>query len=571
MGTPQDPAPEHADEFARAFPALADRLARSGDDPDVERLFEGFTALARRVERVIDATSLRSVLHFAELLSPEVLRPFPCATILELASRRNLRESFAAGAEFDSVAVDGTRCRFRAHAPFAFVPWRVADAKLAWTQAHGQSLEVGLAPLGTLRAGESSAPLPLRLHLTGEPRSALLLLAWFQQHLADAELEVNGVTTPLGRGAARAWGLRREEALLPVEPLEHPGFRLLRELMILPAKFAFVEVDGPVLADTTPASRITLRFRFDTAMPASVRVDADSIRTNCIPVVNVFATSADPVRPSLERPAHPVRPAGIRPQHGEVYSITGAVALCSNGDRVPVSPVTDFGAAPDEARGMFYALERVASRSGLGVDVSIATTSSSATTVESEIDVLSIDLWATNRGLPTSLGVGDVRVAAPSSPRGLTFRNVRAITPYRPAAHGEALVWRTLALAALSARTLAQRDSIRTLLHALDLHALSDPQAARAHAQRLEAILEVEATAAVERLDGSMVRGHDVRVRLSEGSFDGEGEVFLFGQVLARLFAHEASLNAFVRTTIHLVTTGKQFRFPALNGERTIG
>jgi type VI secretion system protein ImpG len=571
MGIPQDPTPEHADAFARAFPALADRLAQPGDDPDVERLFEGFTALARRVDRVIDATSLRSVLHFAEILSPEVLRPFPCATILELASRKGVRESVDAGAEFDSVAVDGGRCRFRAHAPFTYVPWRVADAKLAWTQSRGQSLDIGLAPIGTLRPGQASAPLPLRLHLTGEPRSALLLLAWLHEHLVDAELDINGSTTALGADAVRAWGLGREEALLPIEPLEHPGIRLLRELMILPAKFAFVDVSGPALASTDLAGRVAIRFRFDAAMPAGVRVDGESIRTNCVPVINAFATSADPVRPSLERPVQPVRPAGLRPQHAEVYAVREAIALCTNGDRLPVSPVTDFGAAPTDSRGMLYALERVPSRSGPGVDVSIAAASSAEVNVEPTIDVLSIDLWATNRALPMSLGVGDVRVAAPLSPRGLTFRNVRAVTPYRAAAHGEALVWRTLALGALSARTLAHRDSICTLLHALDLHALADAQAARAHAQRLEAIVGIETRPVVERLGGSVVRGHDVHVRLAEGSFDGEGEAFLFGQVLARLFAHEASLNSFVRTTVHLVTTGRQFRLPALHGDRTIG
>jgi type VI protein secretion system component VasA len=145
------------------------------------------------------------------------------------------------------------------------------------------------------------------------------------------------------------------------------------------------------------------------------------------------------------------------------------------------------------------------------------------------------------------------------------------VTPYRPAARGEALVWRTLALSALSARTLADRDSLRSLLHVLNLHPLGDSQAARAHAQRLEAIVGIETQPVVERLRGIAMRGHDVRVRLAEGAFDGEGEAFLFGQVIARLFAHEASLNAFVRTTVHLVATGRQFKFPALHADRVLG
>jgi type VI secretion system protein ImpG len=235
---------------------------------------------------------------------------------------------------------------------------------------------------------------------------------------------------------------------------------------------------------------------------------------------------------------------------------------------MPVAAVTAFGAAPPESRGMRYALERTPCRSGPGDDVSIAAAAQDKD--DPELDVLSIDLWATNRALPTALGVGDVRLPGALSPAGLAFRNVRAVTAYRPASHGEPLVWRTIALGAMSARTLANRDALRVLLHALDLHAMADLQAGRAHAQKMEAIVDVATVQAVERIGGKSVRGHDVTVRLSESAFDGEGEAFLFGHVLAHLFAQEASLNSFVRTTVRLVTTGRQFRFPVLNGEREV-
>lgn len=565
-----DLAPAHADAFARGFPALADRLAQPGQDPELERIVEGFTELARRVERVIDATSLRSVAHFAELLSPELLRPFPCATVVELTplpSRRPSRETFPAGAEFDSIPIEGTSCRFRAHAPIAVVPWRVSDAKLAWSGTHGNSLDIGLAPIGSARPEES--PLPLRLHLGGEQRASLLLLSWLHEHLVDVEIEIEGKATSLGRSAVHPCGFRPEEALLPVEPLEHPGIRLLRELMVLPAKFAFVDVTGPAMEVIPAGSRVLLRFRFAAAMPPSVRIDGEMIRTNCAPVVNAFATTADPLRPSLERPTQPVRPSALRPDHAEVYAVSEVVARMNDGDCIPVPPVTAFGAAPPESRGMRYALERAPSRSGLGNDVTIAAAAQGAS--DPDVDVLSIDLWATNRALPTTLGLGDVRERSPLSPRGFSFRNIRAVTPYRPSAQGELLVWRAMAMSALSARSLANRDAIRTLLHALDLHAIADLQAGRAHAQKAEAIVDISAAPAVSRLEGKSVRGHDVTVRLSESAFDGEGDAFLFGHVLAHLFAHEASLNAFVRTTVHLVTTGRQFRFPPMHGVREIG
>src|SRR5215472_6309865 len=103
-----------AAEFARAFPTLADQLATPILDPEVERLVEGYVELAQRIDRLITARSARALEFYADLLSPELLRPFPAATILELEPARGVagRIEVAAGAEFWSVPVEGKRCRF---------------------------------------------------------------------------------------------------------------------------------------------------------------------------------------------------------------------------------------------------------------------------------------------------------------------------------------------------------------------------------------------------------------------------------------------------------------------------
>ena len=119
------------------------------------------------------------------------------------------------------MAVEGPRCRFRAHAPFSFVPWRVSDAKLAWSK-RAMGMETAAFARGRPRADgpvrAEESPLPLRLHFMGEQRTALLLLSWLHEHLTEVELDVNGRATSLGRAAVRPWGFHEGEALLPIEP-----------------------------------------------------------------------------------------------------------------------------------------------------------------------------------------------------------------------------------------------------------------------------------------------------------------------------------------------------------------
>jgi len=187
-----------------------------------------------------------------------------------------------------------------------------------------------------------------------------------------------------------------------------------------------------------------------------------------------------------------------------------------------------------------------------------------------EIEFLSVEVRASNGALPNALGIGDVCLPTESSPRGLSFRNVSAVTSYRAPARGDELRWRTLAMTSLSALSLTSATTLQTLLHVLDLRPLGDAQAARAHAQKLEAILAVRVAPGRARHEsGAIVLGHDVNVELSNAGFDGEGEALVFASVLAGMFGHEASLGAFVRTTVRVVETGRIFAFAALHGDRS--
>ncbi len=567
--TPEDASVQGAEAFARAFPALAARLAGTSEDPSVERLVEGLRVLAGRVERALDASAPRAASHFAHLLFPEVLRPLPSATVLELVPtgpRAGERRFVEAGAEFESKPAPSARARFRAHAPFRIDPWRVEDTRLAYSTERGQSLDVTLA--STAPAGTRPAPLfPLRLHLSGEPRVAFSLLAALDQRLDRIEVEAGGGSASLTREALRVWGFRANEPLLPVEPQQHPGVRLLREWLVLPAKFAFVEITAPLEA---AGPRLTLRFRFDGSLPTPLNVARDAIRTNCVPVANVFATTTEPLTPSLARPTQVLRPAGYSPEHGDVYAIRQVTATPRRGGRIWIPEAASFRSAPDGgAPGLTYTVRSIPGPGNDSLHVLELEVAPDAPEPP-EVHSLSIETWATNRRLCRGLGIGDVSVSTFGSPPECSFRNICAVTPYRAALEGAALRRATLNLLGLSTGSLARVGALRALLHALNLHVAADGQAARAHAQRLRAIQRIEVRPATQPLARAVARGHDIAVHLAERGFDGEGEAFVFGKVLAHLFGHEASLNTFARTTLRLVDTGRTYRFPPLNGDREV-
>ena len=577
---------ELAASFARAYPALAPRLAEPSADPDVERLLDAFSYLTEQVHRLLDAGAPAAAQFFADMLAPELARPFPAATILELTPpQKGGRMTIAPGMEVASVPVDGTPCRFRAWSAFDVVPWSIEDARIGWSTSEGQSLDLTL-----LASNESASPagllaslFPLRVHLGGDSRAALTLLLYLRCHLTDIELRVDGGLPRSLGSSVRPWGLLAEHALLPPEPFEHPGLRLLREYFLLPAKLAFVEL-GSSLAplDVPPPGvrNVELRLRFDAQLPTTLHVTKENLRLNCVPVVNVFETTTDPIRPTLERPDHPLRPAGLPLGHGETYSVTRVLARASGRlGIVPVAAFSEFEAAPaGSLHDVFYVARPLPSAFGRS-EIQLSLGGPAGAPPVPDIEFLSVEVRASNGGLPIALGLGDVRLPTESSPRGLSFRNISAVTPYRAPPSGDELRWRTLALTALSALSLASAKTLQTLLQVLDLHSLADAQAARAHSQKLSAIVAVRAERARVRQVSSVtegpreasVVGHDVHVDLSSAGFDGEGEALVFASVLASLFGHEASLGTFARTTVRIVENGRVFRFPALHGDRELG
>ena len=563
--------------FAQAYPARASELAEPGLDPDVESLAEGFEYLAAKVRRIVDRGTLDLVEPLADLLCPELLRPLPSATIVQLATtrHRSKRITIAAGAELGSLPIDGTSCVFRAMSAFDIVPWNVTDVRAEWSAAEGQSVVLELTtgdvddkprplPIGTL--------FPLRLHFASEAVHDDTLLFWFCQRLAAIELRIgeDGPRATLPVAALRPWGLERAEALLPIESHEHPGFRLLREYFLMPQKFAFAELAHPGDGELGSAARVSLVFRFESHFPVDMRITRESILLNCVPVVNIFDATSDPIRPSLEAPLHALRVAGVAMEHAEIHTIRGAyMRLAGEGEARPIAPLGAFGVTPGEGlRGASYAVHRAPSRrpeSDFLVSLGMAAESGPLP----EIDVASFDLWATNGTLAGSLGIGAVCVPMPWARGHVSFCNIRAVTPYVPAPRGGA---RRDRATAFLARTEEAYDTagLRRLLRCLNPHGLTRTQAGRAEALGLAAIESATSIPGRMKAKGALVRGQEIEVVLGQGTFRKEGEVLVLAAILDRLYGHETALGTFSRTTVRWRPTGLVLRFPPRSGDRRL-
>jgi type VI secretion system protein ImpG len=566
-------------EFAAAYPALAPMLADRGGDPDVERLLEGVAFLTGRIRQKLD-DEIPEVIHgIASLLFPHLIRPLPSATILEITPIPGvLRERVVVptGAEFASIEVDGTSCRFRSAWPCELVPWTIDDVRLELLPRGKEQLRVAFHSMSELPIAQF-VPEKTRLYLAGDHRSQLALLMWMHEHLEDVVLILPAKGTPrevsLGRAAVTFAGFAEEEALLPFGRASFPGFRLLEEYYVLPQKFAFVDVAWTRLAETIDkdGSSFVLAFRFDTPFKDAPGMMGDAVKLHCVPIINIFETSAEPIRLNVARERFLVRPAGLPPGHAEVYAISGVRAIrTGNAERHEIASFYDFSHAENstDVERTFYTVHLEPSVVE-GVDVLLSFGTPEDAGRLPEADVVSVDLLATNGKLASTLRAGEIRVPTPTSPVA-TFKNLLAVTQHVSPPLGRELQWRVVAHSAMGLRSLAERDVLRAALDVYNLHALVDRQAARANELRVAAIQDVRVAPSERLVRGSLVRGVAIDVDVDEGGFAGDGDLYLFSAVLDRMFASYVSLNSFSKTTITGTNSKIRFAWPPQAGNQTL-
>jgi type VI secretion system protein ImpG len=567
---------ERGREFGLAHPDVAGLLAERGGDPDVERLLEGFAFLSAQIrERVEDAVP-EIAAALTELLLPHLARTRPAATLLEFTPLSGVlrgRQRIPRGTEVAAVPVDGTSCRFRTTQDVDLVPAVVADVSLDRATSARPELRVSLQIQGPGHAAVFHAN-GLRLHFHGDLPLASTLFLWFARHLEKVVLEDGaGKRIPLGPPAIGFPGFAEEASLWPWPRFAPPGYRLLEEYFLLPAKLLFVDVLGLERGGTLTGDRFDLVFSFARPPELPARPTRDTLRLHCSPAVNLFSSTAAPVTLDTPGREHLLRAADVKPAHMEIYSVD-AVSGSQAGrrERTPYAPFFAFEHAAGERPAPYFALRRRRSEQDDAIDthLSVLTPRDVAPALDGAGEVLSIDLTCTNRELPARLRAGDVSVATPRSPTTATFRNIAGVTrPVLPAL-GSEQHWRLLSHLALSARSLAQTDALRALLALYNVVAEADEPAGHANRMRIEAIRRVVAAPARCLLDGGLVRGLRLDVELDERGFASRGDAFLFGAVLDELFAQHVTLNSFSELGVTLQPSQARMSWKPRTGHRPL-
>lgn len=609
---------EMGGEFAREFPKVAARLGMDGldcADPYVERLLEGFSFLAARIQLKIDAKFPDFSQHLFEIIYPHYLTPVPSMAVTRfepVLADGALADGFVVprNTALRSVLGKGeqTPCEYRTAHEVRLWPLEIVEAEYFTNM--GAVADQRLPDNRKLKAGlrlriRSTAGLKLRdikldrlvVYLRGSNQQPMRLYEQLIGNTTALMLRPGKRPTPwsevLDAENIRQAGFNEDEALLPHGPRSFSGYRLLQEYFTFPERFLFVEFGGLKDAlsrcDDTDLDLIAVFDRLDTELENTVSKENFSLF--CSPAINLFPKRADRIHLSDSSSDYHVVPDRTRPLDFEVFQVTGVMGHGSGADVeqefLPFYACSDLSHYSDQ--DAFYALRRerrvLSSKqkrrgprsSYIGSETYVSLVDARQAPYSSDLRQLSVHTLCTNRDLPLQMPVGKGRtdftldVSAP-------VESVRCLVgPTRPRpslahAQGE-IAWRLINHLSLNYLSLIDSDERSGAAALRDMLSLYGDFAQATVKKQIEGVKSVQAEQVTRRIPvpGPIAfgRGLEIRLTLEDSAFEGTG-VFLIGAIMEQFFARYVSINSFTETIIQTVDRGEVMRWPVRTGQRPL-
>lgn len=582
-------------EFAEAYPKVAGRLRISEEaveDPHVSRLLEGVAFLTAQIRQRLDANFPELTNILMGTLYPDYQAPIPSMTILQLESSASQTQTalLAENQAFETAVEQMPSCRFQAPGQHLLAPIEVVDAQFENSPfmaprpagvANAQSV-IRIRLRSPISLKEMDAP-HLRFYLHGQAHQSHELYDLIQRMgLGFALAPANDLRQLRFFSPEQILpvGFSPEEALVPYGQRSFDGYRLLVEHFLFPEKFLFAQFDGlrGQWPDTTEADLYI--YLGEGSVEQEKSFVADHMRLWCVPVINLFEDTLEPVR--RDDSEHEYRLVS-RYQNADAFEVVGvnSVSLINNDKIRELAPYYGLGHPRwQNDIGIYWHVQRRNADWAGGqyepgtetylalVDKRFAEQDASALPSD---ETLLVRARCCNRNVPARLpfGGGTPRFRTVSEPLVESAAALLAPTATVRPELADASRWqfiRHLNLEHFSGNDASYR--LKAVLHLHDFRQTPESQAL------IDGIVEVSIKRVVARVGAGVRRGvcqgSEILIRFSKPRYAGTS-IYLFSAVLDRFFAQFAQLNSFTRVRIRLTGRNQDYQvWPARVGEREL-
>lgn len=572
------------EEFSHKNPGLAPYLAKEGQDPDVERMLEGFAFLTGRLKQQLDE-ELPEVSHtLTQILWPNYVRPIPSYSIIAYEPLRDqtISQKVPKGTEVYSEST-GTapQCRFQTCYDTFVHPIEISQSRYFIYGSKGEiEIDFSLTYNGTLATNRMDT---LTLFINGTRIVAEELYVYMLEFVDSISLDILDFndeplhSVPIPNNSLQPVGFSVNESVLPYPDNVFKGHILLQEYFAFVQKHHFIRINNLNMLQKIDDKLLTQSRKFRLRLGLSRRLNIvqslnkENFLLYATPIINLFEADAIPIRKTPFEDEYLLSPSEFERNDSEVFAVESVRGwIPGKNSYEDFMPFESFNYHKSDE---YYSLRIKLSDDGERTQSYIRFASAEGLYEKSEYAqaTVSVKLLATNRSLPSKLRLGQICVGDPHSASAhLKFKNITIPTLSYSPPIGDDFLWRMVSNMSLNYLSLNHIETLRSMISSYDFPGMNDSRIKNKNLLMLKGITSIRFETGEMIYEGFPIRGILAFIDLDINKFTGIGEAYLFCNVLNEFLALYGTLNSFHRLEAKIGEFGTFYWTPRLGQKQLI-
>ncbi len=592
---------EKAEDFSRDHPSIAESLKLSNgrsSDPHIEMLLQSFAFLTGRLQYRLNAESPEVSNQLLANLYPHLTAPIPSMAIVEAqvipdgANFSNgyvLKRGRLLTAEGVGDNLEKNTCTTKICYDTDLWPLNTVKINSDPTNRHEfLSTEAGFrnafchvkAVLNIQVENTGNDPISdlnlqnLRFYINGDEQQTSALYELLTNNVIGLSVKNDsGEITHLENFSITPQGFSDDQAALPYTRSTHQGYRLLQEYFSFPGKFLFVDING--LEGISANKHFELLVLLTKPIDRRIYLDHSVLKLNCMPVINLFQKTTEPIRLDKQRSEYRLVPDIKQYHYCEIHSVEEVIAVDTNGQSKRIAPQFSMDAPGTESfQQGFWSINRQRSHvnSLPGTESYLSFFDANSNPNSPAEDSVYAKTLCCNRQLMEQMRIGakfELDGGGPVKGLVLITKPSRHQTPPTQGA----VPWKLISQLTLNQLSLSNNlQALSTLKQILILHA---GEYSRLNQNQIDSITDIKLRQVVQHTGPDAWRGFsdgtEITITLDEDIFQGRSS-YLFCEVLSRFFALYTSVNSFTQLALEFKKQNRGIvkRWQVLAGEQAL-
>jgi type VI secretion system protein ImpG len=552
--------------FSLKNPGLSSFLSEKGQDPDVERLLEGFAFLTGKLRQNMDQEFPELTHGLTQLMWTNYMQPLPSYTIVAFKPEKGKLEKQIIEKNTQLLSFSQqykTECPFFTNYAIDLHPIELEKVNY-FTNGYSSTIELDFkvtsgGVLDNLQLDK------LRFYLGGSEFVSQELHLFLHRYVTNIEVSIpelhdKSIGFQLDERVIKSVGFAEDENILPKHQNVFHAYVLMQEYFCYRDKFNFVDIEGfeklrglkSDVLETQNSFRVSINFNRHLSIADDLKLE--NFRLFCTPAVNLIETASIPLRKTNKDEEYEIIPADLELENTEVFMIKRVEGWTE--DKSKYAYFLPFGSFEHaELNQEFYSTKVKLSEdnSRLRTFIRLAPNTVEHDILLNKSMVITVEILATNKNIPSTLRLGSVNALHSSAKvSNLELENITIPSKsYLPPLEGDFL-WRLISNMSLNYLSLGNISTFRTLIAAYDFPGMTDAFFHRRTETLLRGLSKISYKTSEMIYKGLPIRGIETTIELDPDCYASLGEAYIFSNVLNDFLTLYCNLNTFHRLEVKI-------------------